>query len=114
MHERPAIWMSSAQQAWRPPAWSSHPRPPHWPHAAGQQAAMPCEPEMLPAGHSHLPAATMGSAAAAASTRMACEGSLQWLARFVRYGGRHAVHGTMWYHGTLLLGTMVIFKQAES
>ena len=68
---------------------------------------------MLPAGHSHLPAATMGSAAAAASTRMACEGSLQWLARFVRYGGRHAVHGTMWYHGTYMLGTITVVKSSN-
>ena len=60
---------------------------------------------MLPAGHSHLPAATMGSAAATASTRMACKGSLQWLARFlattVACAIRRAPHGpwyfTMWY-----------------
>ena len=83
MHERPAIWMSSAQQDWRPPARSSHPRPPQWPHVVGQQAATPCEPEMLPAGHSHSDA-TMGSAAATASTRMTCKGRLlRWLARFL-------------------------------
>ena len=66
LHARPAVWMSSAQHAWRPPSRSSHPRPPQWPHAAGQQAAMPCEPEMLPAGHSHSDA-TGGSTMATAS-----------------------------------------------
>ena len=38
---------------------------------------------MLPAGHSHSDA-TMGSAAATASTRMTCKGRLlRWLARLM-------------------------------
>ena len=68
LHERPAVWMSSAQHAWRPPSRSSHPRPPQWPHAAGQQAATPCLPGMLPAGHSGADA-TKGSVTATASKR---------------------------------------------